>query len=112
MDRALSALFVAAAGCGQRQGIAGQALHKYHGPDGLFVVLNSTRERAEHIEPLHMAIYAREGQAFPIAVLNPFEGQVIANPDWTEDALIAAFNAHGDGPATADAPRDDVKGEQ
>lgn len=100
MDRPISALFAAAAGCGVRQGLAGKALHKYQGPDGLFVVLNSTNERAEHIEPLHMAIFVREGQAFPIAVLNPFEGQVIANPDWTEDALIAAFNAHDNGSAS------------
>lgn len=95
MDRQLSALFVAAANCGLRQGVGGKALHKYTGPDGLYIVMNSTTEKAEFIEPYHMAIFTREGQAFPIAVLHPYGGQVIHNPDWTEDAMIAAFDAHG-----------------
>lgn len=94
MDLPLSELFVAACNCGLRQGVEGKALHKFAGPDGLHIVLNSTGEKAEFIEPLHMAIFSREGQAFPIAVLHPYGGQLIANPDWTEAKLIAALDAH------------------
>lgn len=97
MDMPLSELFVAVCNCGLRQGVEGKALHKFAGPDGLHIVLNSTNEKVEFIEPLHCAIFAREGQAFPIAVLNPYTGQVIANPDWTEETLIAAFKAQAQG---------------
>ena len=93
-EQAMSALFFAAADCGRRQGIQGKAVHHYDGPDGLHIVLNSTNEKAEFLEPIHMAIFTAKGQAFPIAVLHPYGGQVIANPKWTEDALIEALDAH------------------
>lgn len=94
MDLPLSELFVAVCNCGLRQGVEGKALHKFAGPEGLHIVLNSTNEKAEFIEPLHAAIFAGEGQAFPIAVLHPYGGQVVANPQWSEQTLIAALDAH------------------
>lgn len=93
-EQTMSALFFAAADCGRRQGIQGKAVHHYDGPDGLHIVLNSTSEKAEFLEPIHMAIFTAKGQAFPIAVLHPYGGQVIANPKWTEDSLIEALDAH------------------
>lgn len=91
MDMPFSALFFAAADCGRRQGITGKAFHRYDGPDGVKVKLNSTDAEAESIPAIHMGIFDGD---WPLAVLNPYGGEFVRNGKWTEDTLIAAFDAH------------------
>ncbi len=93
MDRPLSELFVAFADYCMRRGIGGEGIHEIDGPDGLKVTMNSTREPHGALPAFHAAIMAR---GWPIAVINPYGGDLLCLTEWDEAKLIDAFK--GDGP--------------